>query len=253
MIDRIFSYSYIVFIALTSLGFFVIALMIYLVTFLFDRRLALLHLFSSFWASCYIWCMPSWSVTIRGRENLDWEKSYILVSNHQSQLDILVAYGLFYPFKWVSKAEVFNLPVIGWNMRLNGYIQLKRGNKDSVRTMMRTCERHLAQGCSIFFFPEGTRSRTGEIGVFKPGAFILAKKMKCSIIPIAINGTINVLPKNTLVFHGRHQMDLTVLDEIPFHEFQALEPEKIAQMVREKISLHVVAHQVITENSMLKN
>ena len=242
MVDRIVSYLYIAFIALTSLLFFSIALVIYLVTFFFDTRLALLNLFSSFWASCYIWFMPAWSATIRGREKLDWKKNYVFVSNHQSQLDILLAYGLFYPFKWVSKAEVFKLPVIGWNMRLNGYIKLKRGDKNSVRAMMKTCEEKLRQGCSIFFFPEGTRSRTGEIGVFKPGAFILAKKMKCSIIPIAINDTIKVLPKKTLVFHGRHQMSLTVLDEIPFAAFKSLEPDQIAVMVREKIAAQVTAH-----------
>lgn len=245
MSDRILSLIYIFFIAFTSTVFFVISLMIYLVSFLFDKRLVFLHLFASFWASLYVWCMPAWSVTIKGREKLDWKKSCLLVSNHQSQLDILVAYGLFYPFKWVSKAEVFNIPLIGWNMCLNRYIQLKRGDRDSVRSMMRECEKALKQGCSIFFFPEGTRTRTGEMGVFKTGAFVLAKKMKRPIIPIAINGTMNALPKNTLIIHGKHNIALTVLDEIPFAEFQSLDPGDIAALVREKIALHVTRHQQI--------
>jgi 1-acyl-sn-glycerol-3-phosphate acyltransferase len=118
-------------------------------------------MFTSFWACLYLWIVPAWSVTTAGRHKIRRGATYIVVSNHQSQLDILVAFHLFFPFKWVSKAEVFNLPFIGWNMVLNRYIRLKRGDKESIRQMMAACEKALARGCSVFFFPEGTRSRTG--------------------------------------------------------------------------------------------
>jgi 1-acyl-sn-glycerol-3-phosphate acyltransferase len=196
-------------------------------------------MFTSLWACLYLWTMPAWSVRARGRQKIRSRTSYIVVSNHQSQLDILVAFHLFFPFKWVSKAEVFRLPFIGWNMILNGYIRLKRGDKESVRQMMAACERALAKGCSVFFFPEGTRSQTGQLKPFKPGAFILAHKLQRPILAVAINGTKNALPKHSLNFHGRHAIRVEVLEEIPYTRFAHLGVEETAEMVRQKIALHV--------------
>ena len=206
---------------------------------LFDRRLVWLHMFTSFWACLYLWAMPAWSVTAAGREKIRRDATYIVVSNHQSQLDILVAFRLFFPFKWVSKTEVFRLPFIGWNMVLNRYIRLKRGDKESIRQMMAACEKALARGCSVFFFPEGTRSKTGELKPFKPGAFILAHKMKLPILAVAIDGTRNALPKHSVNFHGRHAFRVEVLEEIPYAAFARLSVEETAEMVRQKIARHL--------------
>lgn len=140
MIHRTISFFFLAFIAASSAICFAIALFIWLLTVCFDRRLVMLHMFTSFWACMYLWVMPAWSVSIRGREKIRKDGCYIIVSNHQSQLDILVMFGLFFPFKWVSKAEVFGLPFIGWNMRLNRYIKLRRGDKVSIEKMMNACE-----------------------------------------------------------------------------------------------------------------
>ena len=198
-----------------------------------------MHMFTSFWACLYLWTMPAWSVKASGRDKIRTQASYIVVSNHQSQLDILVAFRLFFPFKWVSKAEVFRLPFIGWNMVLNRYIALKRGDKESVRQMMAACEKALAKGCSVFFFPEGTRSRTGHLKPFKPGAFILAHQMKRPILAVAINGTRHALPKYSLNFHGRQAIHVGVLEEIPYADFAHLSVEETAETVRQKIARHV--------------
>ena len=186
--------------------------------------------------------MPAWSVKIKNRNKLDMKKSYVLVSNHQSQLDILVIFRLFFPFRWISKASVFKLPFIGWNMLLNGHVKLKRGDKQSIKQMMACCEQLLAQNVSIMMFPEGTRSKTGIVKPFKPGAFILAKKMKKSIIPLVINNSKNALPKYSLTSQGRHSIELNVLDEIPYSEFANMKTEDIAQMVHAIIASHVKAH-----------
>jgi len=166
----------------------------------------------------------------------------MVVSNHQSQLDILVAFRLFFPFKWVSKAEVFKLPFIGWNMVLNRYIKLKRGDKDSVEQMMIDCEKTISKGSSIYFFPEGTRSYTGIVKEFKSGAFILAQKMKIPILPVVINGSKNALPKHSLNFHGKHRISIEVLDELPYESFAQLSVEKTALKVRKIIIDHVAEH-----------
>jgi 1-acyl-sn-glycerol-3-phosphate acyltransferase len=199
-------------------------------------------MFTSFWACLYLWTMPAWRVKAAGREKIRRDAHYIAVSNHQSQLDILVAFRLFFPFKWVSKAEVFKLPFIGWNMVLNRYIGLKRGDKESIRQMMKACEAALAQGCSLFFFPEGTRSRTGRIKPFKPGAFILAHKMRLPILAVAISGTQKALPKHSLNFHGRHEIRIEVLEEMPYDDFAHLSVEETAEMVRQRIARHVEAN-----------
>jgi 1-acyl-sn-glycerol-3-phosphate acyltransferase len=219
--------------------FFILALTIWLLTVPFDRRLVWLHMFTSFWACLYLWIVPAWSVTTSGRDKIRHQATYVVVSNHQSQLDILVAFHLFFPFKWVSKAEVFKLPLIGWNMSLNRYIRLKRGDKESIRQMMATCEKTLAGGSSVYFFPEGTRSKTGQLKPFKPGAFILAHQMKLPLLAIAISGTKNALPKHSLNFHGRHDIRIQVIEEIPYERFAHLSVEETAEMVRQKIAAHV--------------
>lgn len=247
IINKLISIVFLTFIAVSSATMFLIALTIFTLTFYFDRKLVLLHLFSSFWASMYLWVMPAWTITIENRAKISAKKTYMIVSNHQSQLDILIAFSLFLPFKWVSKAEVFRLPFIGWNMMLNRYIKLYRGNRDSSKKMMKECEGAISNGNSIYFFPEGTRSITGIMKDFKPGAFALAKKMRIPILPIAINGTKNALPKYSVDFQGRHHLSIKVLDEIEFEIFKNLSAQETAIMVRNEIARHVDEHQRITD------
>lgn len=242
--------GYLVFIGMTSVVFFCLAMVIRLLTFPFDRRRIITNLFSALWGSIYIWCMPAWGVKIIGRDKLSLDKNCVLVSNHQSQLDILVLYRLLFPYRWVSKAEVFRLPFIGWNMRLNGDIPLKRGDKSSIADMMARCEILLKENISIFFFPEGTRSRDGRLKPFKPGAFILAKAAKVPIQPIVLNHTRQVLPKHSLTISGKHEMEVKVLDEIPYHRFEKMAPEDIAQMVRKIIAVHVHEMQDQTTDTL---
>lgn len=247
MINRIISVLFLSFIGVTCALMYPIALLIFLMTYPFDRRRVILHQFSSFWASMYLWVMPAWSMTVKGRENIRKGATYIVVSNHQSQLDILIAFRLFFPFKWVSKAEVFKVPFIGWNMVLNDYVRLFRGDGESVRLMLQHCEKHLKKGSSVYFFPEGTRSVTGRLKEFKPGAFVLAHKMKVPVLTIAINGTKNALPKNSVNFHGKHHLRIEVLGEIPYDAFRNLSVEETAAMVRETIAAHIDEHRVEAE------
>ena len=239
MFSRFISVCFLVFIAVTSLFFFCIALSIWLLTVLIDKRLVILHKFTCFWAYMYVMVMPAWKVKFFNREKINRKATYVVTSNHQSQLDILVSFGLFFHFKWVSKAEIFKVPLIGWNMVLNRYIRLVRGSKESIKAMMEVCEKTLAEGSSVFFFPEGTRSATGRVKAFKAGAFVLAKKMKVPILPIAISGTTYALPKKSMNFHGSHDIKVTVLDEIPYSEFADMEDEALAEMVRSRIREYV--------------
>jgi len=231
MLNRIIAVFFIAFVAATSAFFFCVALVIWLVTVLFDKRLVLLHLFSSFWASVYLWAMPAWSVRVEGRSTIRMRDRYVIVSNHQSQLDILMAFNLFFPFKWVSKAEVFKIPFIGWNMYLNRYIKLKRGDKRGIAKMFVDCEKALTDGNSLFVFPEGTRSETGSLKPFKSGAFILAQKMKIPILPVVISGTKGALPKHSMNFHGSQKMSIRVLEPVPYERFANLSAKETGDMI----------------------
>src|SRR5213594_748523 len=143
MLRRALSLVFWLFLVASSIVLFPVAVLIWAVTAPFDRRRALLHRFTCFWASLYSWLNPAWRVRIEGREKIQPGVAYVMVANHQSFLDILVLFRLFVHFKWVSKIEIFRVPCIGWNMRLNRYIKLRRGDARSVAEMMRACEQTL--------------------------------------------------------------------------------------------------------------
>ncbi len=219
-------------VGLTSPIMYVIALMIRIITYPFDRRLRLLHLFTCFWASMYTYIMPPWKIKVEGREKFRKDVAYMVVCNHQSLLDILVNFRLYTHFKFVSKIEIFRIPFIGWNMVLNRYIKLKRGDKQSIEQMMKVAAERLEEGSSVLFYPEGTRSETGQFRAFKPGAFMLAKEKKVPILPMVVSGTREALPKKSFDYHGVHKIWLRVLDEIPYERFADMNVEDVAEMVR---------------------
>ena len=202
------------FMLLTSVCLYPVALLLRGATSLFDRRLAALHAFSCFWASLYTWCNPLWSVRIEGKAHIDRRAAYVMVSNHQSLVDILVLFRLFVHFKWVSKAENFRIPFVGWNMSLNRYIRIERGSMRGNLSMMRGAEAALRGGSSVMIFPEGTRSAGGALGEFKPGAFELAFRSGHAVLPIALHGTFAALPKRGFVLRGRHAIRVRVLEPI---------------------------------------
>ncbi|NQZ97655.1 MAG: 1-acyl-sn-glycerol-3-phosphate acyltransferase [Myxococcales bacterium] len=227
------------FLIASSILLFPIALGIWLVTLPFDPRRRVLHQFTCFWGSLYTWLNPAWPVTIVGREKIDPGATYVMVANHQSLLDILVLFRLFTHFKWVSKVENFRIPFIGWNMRLNRYVQIQRGKKKSVLQMMKECRQDLEAGSSIMMFPEGTRSLDGKLRPFRTGAFELAQRTERPLLPIVLNGTCEVLPKRGFVLRGRHPIRVEILDEIPFESFRRESAEAFAARVRESIEKHL--------------
>src|SRR5690606_15902837 len=175
-------------VALSSVMLFPVAVIVYLVTRPFDPRGVALHAWTSVWASLYTWCNPWWSVTVDGREKIPRDRPCVLVANHLSVVDILVLFRLFVHFKWVSKKSNFKIPFVGWNMALNRYVSLVRGDRESVAAMFVQCEETLRSGSSVFMFPEGTRSQDGRMKPFKPGAFELALRTGAPVVPIAVQG-----------------------------------------------------------------
>ncbi len=232
MIRVVGSAVYWCFMVLFSVVMFPLALLCWALTLPFDRRKVALHRLTCFWASVNTWFNPIWPVQVIGRDKIDPNETYVMVANHQSLLDILVLFRLFCHFKWVSKIENFRIPFVGWNMRLNEYIELKRRDSGSVEMMLRACRETLGAGSSIMMFPEGTRSSNGKLRSFKPGAFRLAKDTHSPLLPIVVRGTASALPKKGLIFQGRHEIQIEVLDAIAYESFAKESTEELTQRVQ---------------------
>jgi 1-acyl-sn-glycerol-3-phosphate acyltransferase len=139
---------------------------------------------------------PYWKFSYRGKMPDDPRKPYVVVSNHESFADILLISHLPWEMKWLSKAELFRYPVMGWLMRLAGDIPVKRGFGPSAVEAMAKCREILARKVSVMIFPEGTRSSTTELLPFKDGAFRLAIDAGVPILPLALHGTGPALRKH---------------------------------------------------------
>lgn len=239
MLQRAGSLLFWLFIVVSSLILFPVALLIWALTVLFDRRLVLLHCFTCFWASLYTWLNPVWRVHIEGREKIRPDTAYVMIANHQSLLDILVMFRLFVHFKWVSKIENFRVPAVGWNMSLNRYIKLRRGDKESIAKMMDACAQAIAAGNSVMMFPEGTRSFDGRLREFKHGAFTLAQRTGVPLLPIVVHGTADALPKRGFVLQGRHAIRICVLDEIPHASFADKPVDVLTREIRERFAIEL--------------
>ena len=179
---------------------------------------------------------PVWKVKVEGREKIDHKQTYVIISNHQSILDIVIFNTLHKTLRWVSKAEVFKVPLVGLEMKMVKYISIERGNKHSVAKMMEECTASLKEGVSIVLFPEGTRSLTGEIGRFKTGAFQLALKTGRPILPVILDGTGDVLPKKGIIFHERRAVRVRALDPVFPDGFGTEKAEELAEKLRTVMS-----------------
>ncbi|GAA2624702.1 hypothetical protein GCM10010436_32000 [Paractinoplanes durhamensis] len=216
---RVFSWAFWAFIGVTCPVFFAGALLVWLVTLPFDRRRVALHLYSSAWAAFYVYVNPLWRLRITGRDRLPWHGAAVLVANHASLIDILVLFALFRPFKWVSKQEIFRVPLIGWNMRLNGYVPVVRGSGASVRRMMDLCNRLLDAGSPLMIFPEGRRTSDGALQPFKDGAFDLAVRHGVPVFPIAVHGTRQALPRHGVILREHIRARIEVLPPLAPTDF----------------------------------
>jgi 1-acyl-sn-glycerol-3-phosphate acyltransferase len=157
---------------------------------------------------------PLWRFRISGTMPRDPRRPYLVVSNHESFVDILLISHLPWEMKWLSKAELFRIPVLGWLMRLAGDIPVDRGNPRSAAEAMVRCKEILKkEHVSVIIFPEGTRSETDEMLPFKDGAFRLAIDAGVPILPLAVSGAATALRKHDWRF-GRSVAEVRVLEPV---------------------------------------
>ncbi len=143
---------------------------------------------------------PYWRFGVQGAPVAPTRKT-VVVSNHESQADPFLISHLPWEMKWLAKANLFKIPCVGWSMWLAGDIPLVRGESESSKRAMQRCAQWLDRGVPVIIFPEGTRSKTGELLPFKDGAFRLALENGADILPIAVSGTRHALPKHSWRFN----------------------------------------------------
>jgi 1-acyl-sn-glycerol-3-phosphate acyltransferase len=162
--------------------------------------------------TCWLALCP---VTVRGRENIDKNTSYIFVANHQGAFDIFLIYGFMgHNFKWMLRKGIQKIPFIGRACTSAGHIWVdERGSKGMMQTIRQALST-LRGGMSLVIFPEGTRTKTGRLNPFKKGAYQLAGMMKLPMVPMTIEGPYQVLQKGSIVMHP-HRLTLTIHKPLP--------------------------------------
>lgn len=216
--------------------FFPVTFIIWSLVLPFDRNRTVVHWLLIYQAVIVSYIIPVWKIKIEGREKAVRGVTYVIISNHQSLLDILLLNCLRYRFKWISKIENIKVPVLGWYIRMADYITVDRGNPDSKEKMVEEAYLYLKKGISIMIFPEGTRSPDGEIGFFKRGAFQLAISAKVPLLPVLIDGTSGILPKHGLIFGGFHRITIRVFDPVPPEFFGTDDCEELALKFRTRMA-----------------
>ncbi len=184
---------------------------------------------------------PLWRVHVEGPFPSDPRRPYVVVSNHQSNADIPVVSRLPWEMKWVAKAELFRLPVAGWMMRLAGDIPVDRTDAASRASVLRAAREVLGRRCSVMFMPEGTRSRDGRVRRFQTGAFRLAVEAGVPVLPLAVDGTRDALPKHGWRFGNAIDARLKVLPPVPTGGLSAGDVDALAEEVRQAIIAQVAA------------
>ena len=154
---------------------------------------------------------PSWRVRLQGFHIDNPRRPYVVVANHQSILDIPMLALIPLECKWIAKEALFRVPVLGWMMRMAGDIPLDRSSTRSGIQALKAARYYLDRKCSVLLFPEGTRSEDRRVYDFNDGAFHLAIKSQLPVLPLAIEGASDCIPKHSWIFGDPHDIKIQIL------------------------------------------
>lgn len=215
-----------------SIAYFLFMLLLFVLTAPFDRERIVLHRASAFWAKSIFLLNPLWKLKVYGKENVAAGGTYVVTVNHQSMLDIPLMYVLpRINFKWVAKKAVRKWPLFGVVLGLHGDIIVESGSVRRTKELMVKGCRRLSNGTSVIIFPEGARSRDGEIHNFKEGAFLLAKEAGVAVLPCLINGAKGFI-KGWRV--QKTVFEVKILAPVPAEVVAATDTRELMAAVRER-------------------
>lgn len=171
-------------------------------------------------------------IRVRGRENIPGKGPFVVMANHQGAFDIFMMYGyLGIPFRWVLKDGIRKLPFVGLACKAAGFIFVDNSRPSSIAHTMEQAKNVLAEGTSIFIFPEGSRTKNGRLARFKKGGFLMADELGVPIIPVSIDGSFKVLPISQILPHV-HPLTLTIHPPLSVSDYGE-KPVSIIESVRE--------------------
>ena len=163
------------------------------------------------WSRAILWLflLP---VKVEGREHLERSQSYVFVANHQGAFDIFLIYGyLNRNFKWMMKYQLGRIPVIGYACKKAHHILVDKRGPKKIKATYDAARETLQDGMSVTMFPEGARTFTGHMGFFRKGAFALADELQLPVVPMTINGSFNIMPRQRdFRFAIWHRLSLTI-------------------------------------------
>ena len=151
-------------------------------------------------------------LTVSGADRVSPDRAYVYMSNHQSHLDIPVLYAALPSptIRMLGKKELFRIPLWGRGLRAAEFIEVDRSNHVRALQSLEHAGRLVRDGVSIYLAPEGTRSRDGRVGKLKKGGFHLALGAGAPIVPVAITGTIDILPRGSKVMRTGKRVDVVI-------------------------------------------
>ena len=187
-----------------------------------------------FWSRSVLWFLLI-PIKVTGQENVDPKQSYVFVANHQSFLDVFAVYGwLPNNFKWLMKKEIRKVPFVGTACAVAGHIFVDRSNPRAALQSMDHIKKELVDGISTVIFPEGTRTKTGEMGRFKQGAFKIAMDMGLPVVPLSLGGFFKAMPSGQAFANPRARVSLHIGKPIDISQFNDI--NEAMEYVRDQIA-----------------
>lgn len=175
-------------------------------------------------------------VKVYGLENIMNLKTYILMSNHQSHIDVASIIATFpHSFRFLAKKELVKVPIFGWAMALQGHILIDRSDREQAFKSIDKAAEKLSKGTRIVVFPEGTRGDGKELLPFKKGGFVLAVKSKVPVVPVAISGSEKVLPRKSLSLGDGREVRIWVGKPIDTSRYSMENKEELMEIVKSEI------------------
>ncbi len=187
-------WTWLAFTLISSTGYFV-CLVAFLFSFPFDKNRWLTGRCIRVVGRLMCAAVPMWKLSYQKPVPRRLPKKCVCVSNHCSNIDPFLLIHLPWEMKFLAKSTLFKIPFIGWGMKIAGDISLVRGSSRSIRKAMQKAAAYVERGMPVLIFPEGTRSKEGELLSFKDGAFRLAVDQQADLLPIALLGTSTALRK----------------------------------------------------------